>query len=105
MGRRARERQFWVATVALPYVPQHIFYDKLNAMFADGGFDDFVEEWCEPFYTDNVGRPGNPPGDYFRILFVGYFEGINSQRGIDLHGSRELWSTDTLPNDYQGTPI
>jgi len=84
MGRRARERQgeFWVATGSLPNVPQHIFYDKLNAILADGDFDDFVEELCEPFYADNIGRPGIPPGVYFRMLFVGYFEGIDSQRGI-----------------------
>ncbi|WP_339910747.1 transposase [Symmachiella dynata] len=71
-----------MATGALPNVPKHIFYDKLNAMLAAGDFDDFVEEWCEPFYADNVGRPGIPPGVYFRMLFVGYFEGIDSQRGI-----------------------
>ncbi len=84
MGRRAGERQgeFWVASESLPDVPRHIFYDKLNAILADGGFDEFVEGLCELFYADNVGRPGIPPGVYFRMLFIGYFEGIDSQRGI-----------------------
>ena len=84
MGRRAGERQaeFWVATESLPDVPRHVFYDKLNNVLADGDFDDFVEELCEEYYADNVGRRGIPPGVYFRMLFVGYFEGIDSQRGI-----------------------
>lgn len=84
MGRRASERQaeFWVTTDSLPEIPRHIFYDKLNNILADGRFDDFVEELCEEYYADNLGRPGIPPGVYFRMLFVGYFEGIDSQRGI-----------------------
>jgi len=82
MGRRGRQGEFWVATGSLPNVPQHVFYNKLNAILAEGDFDGFVEELCEPFYADNVGRPGIPPGVYFRMLFVGYFEGIDSQRGI-----------------------
>lgn len=84
MGRRTSERQaeFWVTTESLPEIPRHIFYDKLNSILADGDFDDFVEELCEEFYADNLGRPGIPPGVYFRMLFIGYFEGIDSQRGI-----------------------
>jgi transposase len=84
MGRRTEQRQaeFWIATESLPNVPRHIFYDKLNTILADGDFDEFVEDYCEEFYVDNVGRPGIPPGVYFRMLFVGYFEGIDSQRGI-----------------------
>jgi transposase len=84
MGRRTGDRQaeFWVATESLPDVPRHIFYDKLNNILAEGDFDDFVEELCEEYYAKNVGRRGIPPGVYFRMLFVGYFEGIDSQRGI-----------------------
>jgi len=84
MGRRKGERQeeFWVATGSLPDVPRHIFYEKLNGILADGDFDSCVEEWCEPYYVSNVGRDSIPPGVYFRMLFVGYFEGIDSQRGI-----------------------
>jgi transposase len=84
LGRRTRLRQteLWVATDSLPQTPQHVFYEKLNSVLADGGFDDFVEDLCEPFYAGNVGRPGIPPGIYFRMLFVGFFEDIDSQRGI-----------------------
>lgn len=83
MGRRPQDRQqeFWIATEALASVPQHVFYDKLNRLLDDAGFDRFVEELCEPFYSD-MGRDSIPPGRYFRMLFVGYFEEIDSQRGI-----------------------
>ena len=84
MGRRKRQVQeeLWIASDSLPNVPQHAFYEKLNALLTEAGFDDFVEELCEPYYTANVGRGSIPPGVYFRMLFVGYFEGIDSQRGI-----------------------
>lgn len=83
LGRRNKERQaeFWVATQQLPTSPGHVFYEKLNGLLAEGGFDEWVEELCEPHYA-KLGRPGIPPGVYFRMLLVGYFEGIGSQRGI-----------------------
>ena len=83
MGRRKRERQeeFWVASDSLPEVPRHVFYEELNEVLADGRFDDFVEASCEPYYAEAC-RRGIPPGVYFRMLFVGYFEDIDSQRGI-----------------------
>ena len=61
--------------------PRHIFYDRLNELLASIDFDRRVEDLCEKFYTD-FGRPSIPPGRYFRMLFVGYFEDIGSQRGI-----------------------
>lgn len=84
LGRRKRERQgeFWVATESLPDAPRHVFYDTLNRLLDSGRFDDFAEELCEPYYAGSVGRPSIPPGVYFRMLLVGYFEGIDSQRGI-----------------------
>jgi transposase len=84
MGRRKRERQqeFWLATDSLPLTPRHVFYEKLNGLLDEGGFDEMVEALCEPYYAFNVGRDSIPPGRYFRMLFVGYFEGIDSQRGI-----------------------
>jgi len=84
MGRRKRERQaeFWVAAKALPQTPRHVFYDTLNRLLDGGKFDEFVESLCEPFYAEDLGRGSIPPGRYFRMLFVGYFEGIDSQRGI-----------------------
>ena len=84
MGRRKRERQqeMWVATASLPDVPRHVFYEKLNQLLDEHDFDTFVEDLCEPYYAANVGRDSIPPGLYFRMLFVGYFEDIDSQRGI-----------------------
>ena len=66
----------------LPRSPGHVFYEKLNAVLEAGGFDRFVEELCAAHYAEDLGRPSIPPGVYFRMLFVGYFEGIDSQRGI-----------------------
>lgn len=84
MGRRKRERQqeFWLAADSLPQTPRHVFYEKLNRLLDEGGFDEMVEELCEPYYAVHLGRDSIPPGRYFRMLFVGYFEGIDSQRGI-----------------------
>jgi transposase len=83
LGRRNEQRQgeFWVATGQLPTSPGHVFYEKLNALLAEAGFDEWVETLCEPYYA-KCGRPGIPPGVYFRMLLVGYFEGIGPQRGI-----------------------
>jgi transposase len=83
LGRKNGESQgeLWVATKDVARSPGHVFYRKLNTLLAEAGFDAFVEELCEPFYA-KAGRPGIPPGTYIRMLFVGYFEGIDSQRGI-----------------------
>ena len=83
LGRRSAERQqeLWVATQELPRSPGHVFYDTLNDLLAEAGFDLWVEELCRPYYAKS-GRPGIPPGVYFRMLLTGYFEGIGSQRGI-----------------------
>ena len=84
LGRRNDERQqeFWVSTVDLPRSVGHVFYVKLNKLLASAEFDDFVEKLCRSHYHRKMGRPGIPPGVYFRMLLVGYFEGIGSQRGI-----------------------
>jgi transposase len=84
MGKRATERQasMWVATAEMAPGPSHPFYQQLNQILARHGFDEFVEGLCEGFYTDRMGRPSLAPGIYFRILLVGYFEGIDSERGI-----------------------
>jgi len=83
LGQRRTERQqeLWVATAKLPASIGHVFYDALNGVLRDGKFDRIAESLCEPFYKEG-GRPGIPPGIYFRMIFVGYFEGIDSQRGI-----------------------
>jgi transposase len=84
MGKREAEQQqdLFVTHDKLPRSPGHVFYRKLNRLLAEGGFDRWIEGRCEPYYADGRGRPSVPPGVYFRMLLVGYFEGINSQRGI-----------------------
>ena len=72
----------WVMTCDLPKSPGHPFYRKLNEVLRENGFDRFCEDLCAPYYADKMGRPSIPPGVYFRMLLVGYFEGIDSQRGI-----------------------
>src|SRR4051794_31200267 len=84
MGRRPSEQQpdLWVSTTDLPRSPGHAFYDKLNRLLAESGFDRYVEGLCQGHYADGAGRESIPPGVYFRMLFVGYFEGLDSQRAI-----------------------
>ena len=64
--------------------PGHPFYRKLNELLAQAGFDRWIERRCERYYAtqEKRGQPSIPPGVYFRMLLVGYFEGIDSQRGI-----------------------
>ena len=84
MGKKKRRQQedLWVATSELPRTAGHPFYERLNGLFNEHGFDDFVEGLCAKFYADKMGRPSLAPGVYFRLLLVGYFEGIGSERGI-----------------------
>ena len=84
MGRRreAQQQDLWVAATELPRSPGHAFYDRLNALLAEAGFDRHAEGLCQGHYADGVGRESVPPGVYFRMLFLGYFEGLDSQRAI-----------------------
>jgi len=84
MKGRATERQadLWIATSELARSPGHPFYERLNKILSEAGFDRFVEERCARFYAEGKGRPSIPPGVYMRMLFVGFFEGIDSERGI-----------------------
>lgn len=84
MGKRESERQgsMWIAASEVAPGPSHPFYEQLNQILARQGFDGFVEGLCESFYAGRMGRPSLPPGTYFRLLLVGYFEGIDSERGI-----------------------
>lgn len=68
----------------LPRSEGHVFYRRLNKLLAEAEFDRHVERLCQPHYrpSGTPGRPSIPPGVYFRMLLVGYFEGIGSQRGI-----------------------
>lgn len=83
LGKRKDERQadLFLTHDRLPRAPGHVFYRQLNQLLAEAGFDRWVENLCEPHYA-REGRPSLPPGVYFRMLLVGYFEGIGSQRGI-----------------------
>ena len=72
----------WVDTADLPTSDGHPFFERLNRVLADSGFDAFVEGLCAVFYADRLGRPSLRPGRYFRMLFIGYFEGLSSERGI-----------------------
>ena len=78
---RARTPGLWVATNALPRTGGHPFYQRLNQVLDQHGFDALVEAQCATFYAP-IGRPSLLPGTYFRLLLIGYFEGLDSERGI-----------------------
>jgi transposase len=84
MGKRRATRQtpIWIATSDLPTPAAHPFYQRLNALLATAGFDAFVDDLCARFYAPTMGRPSLAPSIYFRLLLIGYFEGIDSERGI-----------------------
>src|ERR1700675_941222 len=93
MGRRkkrVRQEGLWTPTAALPIGASHPFYQRLNQILDDKKFDEYVETICATFYAGEVGRPGLSPGIYFRLLMVGYFEGIDSERGIAWRASDSL---------------
>jgi transposase len=101
LGKRKSEQQgLWIATTELPKSPGHPFYQKLNHLLAEAQFDRWIEKRCESYYAASLGRPSIPPGVYFRMILVGYFEGIASQRGIAWRcsDSRSL-------ADFLGVPI
>src|ERR1700730_3396077 len=82
--RKQREKQagLWIAQQELAAAPAHPFYQKLNELLEAEKFDEFVEERCAKYYAPKYGRPSLTPGIYFRSLLIGYFEGIDSERGI-----------------------
>src|SRR6266496_5854891 len=84
MGRREQGQQekFWIAHSELPRTVAHPFYEQLNRLLEAHGFDRFAERECAGFYADKMGRPSLVPGVYFRLLLIGYFEGLDSERGI-----------------------
>ena len=73
--------EFWIETQSLAKAPGHPFYQRLNEVLRQGGFDGHVNDLCEKFYKEG-GRPSVPPPVYFRMLMIGYFEGLDSERGI-----------------------
>jgi transposase len=84
MGKQrwhAKQTSMWVATDDLPRSAAHPFYTRLNQILVQHSFDGYIEGLCQRFYADE-GRPGLPPGRYFRLLLIGYFEGLDAERAI-----------------------
>ncbi len=84
LGRQGeRQTDLVVGWAELPRPPGHVFYDRLQAILLEAAFDGFAEQQCAPYYASKWGRPSLPPGRYFRMHVVGYFEGIDSERGLE----------------------
>jgi transposase len=79
--KRQRQENLWYGG-ELPTAPGHPFYQRLNDVLDAAGFDAFCEDQCSGFYHHKLGRPSLPPGQYFRIMMIGFFEGLDSERGI-----------------------
>src|SRR6202166_3348989 len=77
-----QQEELWIPCTALPQGASHPFYQRLNQLLEESRFDGFVEGRCRRFYAERRGRPSLAPGGYFRLLLIGYFEGIDSERGI-----------------------
>src|SRR5205085_637145 len=91
LGRQGeRQADLMLSWAELPRSPGHAFYDRLQAVLVGAGFDRFAETECEPHYASRRGRPSLPPGRYFRMHLVGYFEGIESERGLEWRCSDSL---------------
>src|SRR5438477_12385133 len=82
-----------VSWAEMPRSPGHAFYDKLQAVLIAAGFDRFIETQCAVDYAPRRGRPSLPPGRYFRMLLIGYFEGIDSERGLEWRCARRKAGT------------
>ena len=79
--KRERQEELWYGS-ELPEAPGHPFYKRLNEVLDRDGFDRFCEGRCREFYHEKLGRPALAPGLYFRLMMIGFFEGIDSERGI-----------------------
>lgn len=84
LGRQAdRQDAMWISRDSIPKSRGHVFYERLQGILLKHGFDRFTEDLCAPFFDDSRGRRSIPPGRYFRMLLIGYFEGLDSERGIE----------------------
>jgi transposase len=79
--KRQRQENLWYGG-ELATAPGHPFYTRLNEVLDAAGFDSFCENRCSSFYHHKLGRPSLPPGQYFRVMMIGFFEGLDSERGI-----------------------
>ncbi len=82
--RRQRQEALFISAADLPRSAGHPFYRRLNQLLAEARFDEWIEGRCQPYYEqrEKRGQPSLPPGVYFRMLLIGYFENLESQRGI-----------------------
>src|SRR5918911_411342 len=91
MGRQGeRQGALMLIWSEMPRSPGHVFYDRLQQLLLGADFDGFVEDACKAYYAQTMGAPSIPPGRYFRMHMVGYFEGIDSERGIEWRCSDSL---------------
>src|SRR5665648_131181 len=103
LGRQGdRQGDLVVTWRDMPRSPGHAFYDRLQKVLIDAGFDDFAEATCKPYYAARMGAPSVPPGRYFRMHMVGYFEGIDSERGIEWRCADSLSLRDFLRLETSG---
>ena len=105
MGRKKdREKQqgLWVAASEIVTTPGHVFYERLNTVLNAEKFDQRVEAICRKYYKSSSGRPSITPGTYFRMLLLGYFEGIDSERGIAWSAADSLSFRKLSPEVSQG---
>jgi transposase len=91
----------WIAYDQIPKGQGHAFYDQVQRILRQGKFDTFIEDLCGPYYAPTMGRPSIPLGRYFRMLLVGYFEGIDSERGICWRCADSLSLREFLQLDIQ----
>jgi transposase len=88
-SQRDRQEPLWYRS-ELPEAPGHPFYKRLNEVLERDGFDRFCEGRCRELYHQKLGRPSLAPGLYFRLMMIGFFEGIDSERGV------AWWVADSL---------
>ena len=106
LGRqKGRQPELLVTWAEMPRSPGHVFYDRLQAELVAAGFDGFAEGLCAPYYAARWGRPLLPPGRYFRMLLVGYFEGIDSERGLEWANLAATRSSVVLCPELTGKPL
>src|SRR5256884_5252473 len=101
---REEQEELWVPHTALPKGASHPFYQRLNQLLEESHFDEFVEGRCQRFYAKKCGRPSLVPGVYFRLLLIGYFEGIDSERGMAWRANDSLALRRFLRVGLEGAP-
>ena len=107
MGRktdREKQQDLWVAASEIVTTPGHVFYERLNTVLNEEKFDQRIEAICRKYYKSSSGRPSITPGTYFRMLLLGYFEGIDSERGIAWRAADSFALRDFLGVGLEAAP-